>query len=118
MSSFNDDSIEIRLEHDAGPLLVLKGEFDLLTVDRLTAGLAAAMAEGTPRISLDMTGVGFFDSTSLAALLSANRQLQARGGTLVVSRASLAVRRVLEVTGLTSTFGLASVGESDGAGTD
>lgn len=90
------------------PVLMLRGEFDLAAFDRLTACLADLVAARPAELTVDMAAVTFFDSKSLSALLRTSRELQAQGGSLVVSKPSPVVRRVLEITDLALTFGVSS----------
>jgi anti-anti-sigma factor len=103
-----DDEVAIEVVHGDGPapVVVLRGEFDLAVVDRLSGCLADLAASYPSEVTVDMAAVSFFDSTSLAALLHASRRLEAQGGTLVVVRPSAVVRTLLEITNLSRTFGV------------
>ena len=55
-------------------LLTVEGELDLYTAPRLKSELLRAMEEGARRIAIDLTKVGFMDSTGLGVLLAAQRR--------------------------------------------
>jgi anti-anti-sigma factor len=81
------------------PVVRARGELDLLTAGRLCRAIQAA--GGARRVMIDLSGLGFCDSTGLRALLSAVREIEVSGG-----KAAIAVTpggpfaRVLELTGL------------------
>jgi anti-anti-sigma factor len=53
--------------------LRLAGELDMATAGRLEAAVAAALARQESELVVDLTAVGFMDSTGLRALLRARR---------------------------------------------
>lgn len=94
------------------------GEIDLSTSERLDTELEHLMAasEGR-RLVLDLTGVGFLDSTGLRALWAARQRAQSAGSRLVLASPSEPVMRVLRVTKLDKVFQIVdSSGEEVGDG--
>jgi anti-anti-sigma factor len=89
---------EIRVGHRA--VLAVSGELDLATVDRLQTAVEAAIASGAAEVWVDLSHVGFMDSTGVRLLLSARALLRARSKSLAVICPPGPVRRVLEVSGL------------------
>ena len=86
----------------AGPdrvTVTLSGDCDLAVRDRLTAVLLEAVHSGKP-VCVEMSGVGFLDSTGIHALVTAHRAAQERGSRLSLTGARGAVAAVLELTGL------------------
>jgi anti-sigma B factor antagonist len=80
----------------------VSGEIDLQYADRLRdAGLEAAADSG---LSMDLSNVSFIDSSGLAALIEINDTMARRDQVLTLVAPSRSVRRILEVTGLNSTF--------------
>jgi anti-sigma B factor antagonist len=77
-----------------------EGEIDLATAPGLTDSLIDAIDAGAKCVIVDLTEVGFVDSTGLGVLLSAQRRLQAGGGTLVTICSDPLVRRIFEVGGV------------------
>jgi anti-anti-sigma factor len=86
----------------------LAGELDVASAPSLRTCLSQCMEQGCANITLEMSGVSFMDSNGIVALLAIKSQLEELGGTLTVSRPSWTVRKVLDVTALTSEFGIAS----------
>ncbi|MFI0239562.1 STAS domain-containing protein [Streptomyces sp. NPDC016845] len=83
-----------------GPVITLSGDLDYETApDLLAAVTALAPGPGTI-VTLDLSGVQFFDSGGINVLLRARGQLQERGAALAVSRLSPAVERIFRITGL------------------
>ncbi|MCU1393792.1 MAG: anti-sigma factor antagonist [Ilumatobacteraceae bacterium] len=79
--------------------LVVCGDIDLATVDVLEAAIAAVRSAGHPDLVIDLAGVGFVDSRGLRALLTAQQT-----GPVSLRRPSIAVRRLLQLTGVEQHF--------------
>ena len=80
----------------ADGLPALRGDLDLLTLPALEAVLAQLNAQA----DVDLSGVTFFDSTSLRAFLVGRK----RNPALRIVNPSKAVVKVLEITGLFDYF--------------
>jgi anti-anti-sigma factor len=90
-------------EHDLGTgrcELQLEGELDLWSVERLQAVLQRVARENDA-ILVGLQSCEFVDSTGIALILQARRQLEDGGGRLVVYGCSNQVLRILAVAGLT-----------------
>jgi anti-anti-sigma factor len=87
-------------EHDGVQIVELVGELDVDSVDEVEAALAAASADGSARVCLDMSRLAFIDSTGLAAVIRAHIATVEGGGAFAVVAGPGAVRRTLETTGL------------------
>jgi anti-sigma B factor antagonist len=87
-------------------IVIVSGEIDLYTAPRLHSELAAVIASAAPasRVIVDLSGVEFCDSTGMNVLLSCLRQVKERGGELELAAPRLAVRKILQVTGLDAVF--------------
>jgi anti-anti-sigma factor len=77
-------------------LLVLSGEFDLVTAEILEETLERVTGASPGVVVLDMAQVSFIDSSGLKPLIRAH----ARGTTLRVRSASPTVQAVISLTGL------------------
>lgn len=55
-------------------------------------------------LELDLSGLGFMDSTGLRLLLDARGRALAQGRRLLLRRGPRAVQRVFEITALAATF--------------
>jgi anti-sigma B factor antagonist len=85
---------------EAGPgnlLVMISGELDIVTVERLEPEVDALVAREATGIEVDLSDLEFMDSSGLALLL----RITNRFGALRVVGAKTLVRRVIEVTGLT-----------------
>ena len=79
--------------HEAVSRLVLHGELDLVTVNRLRALLTTACESGN-HIIVDISDTAFIDVLSLSAILAAADLVRDRGGAFSVVGATAAVRRI------------------------
>ena len=82
------------------------GEIDVATAVPLREALADAEAKGATRIVLDLTDVGFLDSTGLGVLVGTLRRLREVDGELFLVVSNPHVLRVLRVTNLDRVFSL------------
>ena len=79
----------------------LSGEIDHHGAREMMNQLSDAIAERLPaRLTLDMSGVTFMDSSGIAVLLRALRQTQQIGGALRVTNIPIQARRVLDAAGV------------------
>lgn len=79
------------------PVLAVKGEIDIATVDALRAALVEAIAVGST-VVIDMAGVQFIDGAGLRVVLEAAESLNG-GGPLTILNPPPLVERVLTVVG-------------------
>jgi anti-sigma B factor antagonist len=100
--------------HDGGGAVVgVEGDLDLASVPRLSEALDEALGRvGVRRVSVDLSGVDFIDSSGLTSLIKARRRAGDAGVDFVLRSPSERVRRTLELTRLTSVFDV----EVDGSG--
>lgn len=83
---------------DGRHLLAAEGELDIATAEQLRRQLAA-LPVGEP-VVLDLADITFIDSTGLALLLSASQAARENGATLMLRHPSMAVRRLIALTGV------------------
>ncbi|MBB2487052.1 STAS domain-containing protein [Mitsuaria sp. WAJ17] len=74
---------------------------------RVFKDLAQSLIQERRAVVLDMAGVQFVDSAGLGALISLLRQLNARGGDLVLCEMSRAVRALFELMRMHRVFRIA-----------
>jgi anti-sigma B factor antagonist len=92
-------------------ILLVTGEIDLATAPRLGLAIEAALTDDAPLV-VDMTGVGFLDSSGARALALADGMAVARGGRLLLVP-SERVSQVFEIANLESLFHVyAALGEA------
>ena len=89
------------LHHDSHTVVRVEGELDLATAPNLRSRLANLIADADGSILLDLDGLTYIDSTGLCAVLTANSELSRQGRELRVIKASVPVRRLFEVCGIT-----------------
>ncbi len=97
-------SLDLRLEPViAGDCAVVRvsGEIDVSTAPDLRDALNRP---GTDHVVVDLRGVAFIDSTGLGVLVGALKRLQKRGGSLRIVTDRGRVRRLFEITKLTTAF--------------
>ena len=86
---------------DSALTIALSGEIDHHGARAMMAQLTDAIAERLPaHLVLDLSGVTFMDSSGIAVLLRALRQMQHIGGTLRVTAIPTQARRVLDSAGV------------------
>lgn len=84
-------------------VLRVGGELDIAARTQMKDALGRACDELGGRLTVDASGLSFIDASSVGLLVAANNRLLAGGrGGLVIKGASGIVRRVFEITRLTS----------------
>lgn len=79
--------------------LTVSGELDLSSASDLTNAIVGAGGDAAT-VTLDLSQVGFLDSSAIGALIAAGQELADAGRRLRIGRRSAIVSRVLEITGL------------------
>lgn len=82
----------------------LLGELDLSTAPQLRDELARLAAGGATLVTVDLSDLGFIDSTGLSVLITGLKRFRQQGGELALRSPSPSTRKVLEITGLTEVF--------------
>ena len=92
--------LSVTVERDGDRVTVrAQGEVDIDNCQRFGDALLAEAAAGV-KVRVDLSEVGYMDSSGLRSLLSAKAATEAAGGTFTLSAASSIIRRLLEITGL------------------
>jgi anti-anti-sigma factor len=85
----------------AGPVVwSLHGDIDIANAASVQRELLKQIWTTNTDLMLDMSDVGFFGSSGLAILASADSEIRARGGRLIIVAAPPEVRRLLRLVGL------------------
>jgi anti-sigma B factor antagonist len=94
--------LEIQTRREDGwTILVVGGELDLYTAPRLRDQVLGTVDDGVDRIAIDLSGVGFIDSTGLGILVACLKRVRERDGRLVlIAPEASPLRRLLSLTGL------------------
>ena len=95
------DVVFERAERGGRPALVVSGEIDLAVADRFAQELDGLVADAKETAVVDLSGVGFIDSSGVRELLKAKK---AAGGELSLLTPSQPCRHVLEISGVWSEF--------------
>jgi len=92
-------------DDQAGTVVTVHGEIDLLSAPTLRAQLDALLSANPRHIAIDLTATTFMDSAGVHALLDASGR---SGGRLAVICGSGPVRQVIELLGLTEVLNVVS----------
>ena len=84
-----------------GAVIEVSGEMDIFGVSRLRERLDAVLSQGARNIVLDLGGITFIDSVSLAAIVAARRRMGDEGR-VVIATSHPYVLLILEAGGLDS----------------
>jgi anti-sigma B factor antagonist len=76
----------------------VRGDVDLATCAQLQESLQRLVDAGDRHLVVDLTGVGFMDSSGLGVLVTIFKALREGDGRLGLAAAQPAVRRVLSIT--------------------
>lgn len=81
-------------------VIVLSGELDVYTAPELQNVLDPIRQAGTHDVNIDLTDVGYMDSTGLGIFVGTLKDLNQHDKSLRVSGASKRILRLFEITGL------------------
>ena len=96
----NTSPFEIDSEWEAPDArLTLTGELDLATVPRVTEAVEAILARDAGRVTIDLSGVSFMDSSGLRLLIVLASSASAEGWTLALTRPTQQVLTLLRISG-------------------
>ena len=92
--------VDTEFTGEEGVILRVTGDLDLATHARLEAPLQTLQMDGRPNIVLDLSEVGFIDSTGLRVLSGAELRARLRGGSVLIRGASDQALDLFKLTGL------------------
>jgi anti-anti-sigma factor len=95
--------VAVTWEEDVA-FLALSGEIDVAAAPSLDESLDGLIPDLRTGLVVDLSCVTFLDSTGLAFLITADNRVRAEGGYLIVYSPPAQVRRLLELSGLTSVL--------------
>ncbi len=98
------DVVFERAERDGRLVLAVTGEIDLAVAGRFRQELETLVADSGGSALVDLSGVGFIDSSGIRELLTARLAAENAGGELTLLNPSPSCRRVLEVSGVLTEF--------------
>lgn len=85
--------------HDGVPVLALRGDLDVATRRSARDALQGAL-QAQRALVLDLTGLGFLDSTGLTVLINSADEARRLGRPFAIAVPPGGPRRVLELSGL------------------
>lgn len=90
-------------------VIAVRGELDLHTAPQLEESVDAALENGDQALAIDLTACEFIDSTGIALIVRAWRQLsdgsnEGPAGNFALCGLSDQVQRLFQITGLESTI--------------
>jgi anti-anti-sigma factor len=88
----------------SGAVVVLAGEADVTSVERLNEVLTAQLSGKTTHLTIDASNLRSADSMAIRALWVAALILKDRGGRMVLWHPQQPVRRLLNLLGVDQTF--------------
>jgi anti-sigma B factor antagonist len=94
-------------EGDDGTVLRVVGEVDVYTSPALRDELYRLIDTGAPRVTLDLSGMEFIDSSGLGVFVGALKRVRERSSELELRGVQPSTRKVLEITGLVQVFTIA-----------
>jgi anti-sigma B factor antagonist len=92
--------VETRTDQTGATIVSLSGELDSANADALDASLAPLTHERSAQLIFDLSGLRFMDSAGIAVLLGVAAKVSA----VRLRDPSPAVRRVIELTGLSDVL--------------
>jgi anti-sigma B factor antagonist len=93
-------------------IVAFSGRLDAEGAESADAAVAQVLDRGVTRLVLDLTGVSYISSGGLRTVLSSAKRTKAAGGATRVAGASLMVRQVFDLSGLTQLIALDDTAEA------
>lgn len=101
----SDFSVTVADHEGDRAVIVVSGEIDMATASELDHVLSGLAAQGARRLVVDLSDVGFCDSTGLSTFVRARKQLaDGEGAPIVLVGMTPPVVKVFRIAGLTGLF--------------
>jgi anti-sigma B factor antagonist len=105
MQADGRDPLDIEVQtSEQRTLVTLSGELDASTASSLYDKLSELEVQDAHNVVLDLAKVTFMDSTGLAVIVTEHKRLRHSDGTLTIFSPPSSVRRLFEITGLTTVL--------------
>jgi anti-sigma B factor antagonist len=85
---------------DGVTVMTCTGRLNMVAAPTLRSNVRNAVADGNPRVVVDLAGTSFIDSSGLGALISGLKETRQAGGDLRIAGAGQQVLTVLRLTNL------------------
>ncbi|WP_128376186.1 STAS domain-containing protein [Streptomyces cavernae] len=99
----NPLSIEVTLPREDTALITVEGDLDIDTATELQHHLANQLHHGRRHFLLDLSAVPFMDSSGMNIVLRVYQETRGNSGSVHVISPTPAVRRILDLTGVSIT---------------
>ena len=99
----NPLSVEVTLPREDVALVTVEGHLDLDTATEFQAHLANQLHHGRRHFLIDLSAVPFMDSSGMNIILRVYQEARVLPGSVHVINPTPAVRRVLDLTGVSLT---------------
>ncbi|MFI6857632.1 STAS domain-containing protein [Streptomyces sp. NPDC050416] len=99
----NPLSVEVELPREDVALITVDGYLDVDTATEFQAHLANQLHHGRRHFLLDLSSVPFMDSSGMNIILRVYQETRRTAGSVHVINPTSAVRRVLDLTGVSIT---------------
>ena len=86
---------------DGSAVVTVEGELDFLTSPTLMAELDRLIGSGVGRVTVDLAGLTFMDSSGIGVFVHTFRRLGQTPGSLDMRNPQPSVRNAAEITGIT-----------------
>ncbi len=96
-----DFSVEIDKKNSL-PIIRVKGEIDVYTCTQLNTSFQSVIQDGARTIVLNLENIQYIDSTGLGTIAHAAREVHLDEGRILVVCPKAQVRKIFEISGLTS----------------
>lgn len=93
-----------RTPSDGIPVVAVHGEVDVYSAPALKGSLTELLSSGAKTVVVDLSGVGFLDSTGLGALVEARAATSEAGGALPLVCSQERILKLFTITGLDGAF--------------
>jgi anti-sigma B factor antagonist len=105
MQTNGRDPLEIDVQSsEERTLVTVSGELDASTASFLYDKLSDLEVQDPHNVVLDLAKVTFMDSTGLAIIVTEHKRMQHSNGRLTIFSPPSSVRRLFEITGLTTVL--------------
>ena len=90
--------------HERAAIIEVQGEVDLYTSPRMREAIVQTASAKTPTVVVDLSGVGYMDSSGVATLVEGLQLSRGYGGTFRLAGLGGAVREVFKFAKLEKVF--------------
>jgi len=97
--------VEVHIRnHERTAIIEVQGEVDLYTSPRMREAIIQAASVKTPTVVVDLSGVGYMDSSGVATLVEGLQLSRGYGGAFRLAGLGSAVREVFKFAKLEKVF--------------